>query len=111
MRHNPAKIYGAANAGVRPKSAAAKLSELREKQRKERMEREKVRHDFTLGAVLICRRGLIECRTSLNNCHKFCELSHGEWLITLPHLFTVHFAGESIILMLIIMKLLSSACL
>ncbi|XP_063691739.1 serine/threonine-protein kinase Nek1-like isoform X2 [Bolinopsis microptera] len=41
VRHNPAKIYGAVNAGVRPKSAAAKLTELREKQRKERMEREK----------------------------------------------------------------------
>lgn len=42
VRHNPAKIYGVGNAGPRPKSAAAKLSELREKQRKERMEREKV---------------------------------------------------------------------
>ena len=42
VRHDPAKIYGMGNAGPRPKSAAAKLSELRERQRRERLEREKV---------------------------------------------------------------------
>ncbi|KAL5262001.1 hypothetical protein ACHWQZ_G007643 [Mnemiopsis leidyi] len=41
VRHDPAKIYGMGNAGPRPKSAAAKLSELRERQRRERLEREK----------------------------------------------------------------------
>ena len=46
--HDPAKIYGVANGGLRPKSAAAKLSELREKQRKERLDREKVLYDVEL---------------------------------------------------------------
>ena len=59
VRHNPAKIYGAVNAGVRPKSAAAKLTELREKQRKERMEREKV-WNLVLSFIII-QDPLLDC--------------------------------------------------